>query len=41
MHIQIFDRDTTRLKAILSTVSRAAERITTSITVESISDSQA
>ncbi len=40
MHIQIFDRDTTRLKAILSTVSRAAERITTSITVEGISDSQ-
>ncbi len=41
MHIQIFDRDTTRLKAILSAVSKAAERITTSITVAGISDNQA
>lgn len=41
MHIQIFDRDIDRQQAIQLTISKAAQRITTNITVEIISDNEA
>jgi len=41
MHIQIFDRNTDRQQAIQQIISRAAQRIASSITVEGISDGKA
>ena len=41
MHIQIFDQDTDRQQVIQQVISKAAQHIASSITVEGISDGKA